>query len=330
MLLILDESLINGIGSNSNVIEALELIAQARRLGKHIVFGNRKILSFLANCELLSRRASEVYRKLYETFPTSRVYVDKIGLSVEIVLDDTLELITRGSSRIIRASINYFKDFTILDHTVLLLEDLDDASFYKRLAKAYLVWQEIGNVFVMYDPRNGGGQNTHKTFSTIQNRKDKFCLCLLDSDRRAPNLDIGDTAKAVCRVNDKTQPLCDALILGVREIENLIPTSLYRATFESDSNKSKTIDFLERLEESQFAENRKYLDIKKGLTLAKVLKEEPQKVFRKHWIYFATNFNADISQQCLSSEACSTPSSCNCYVTLGFGDDIIKKLRFNI
>ncbi len=69
MLLILDSSLIDGLRTNPNVVDALDLIAHSRRLGNHIVFGKREVMKSLATCELLSNSSRAVYTKLYNDLP---------------------------------------------------------------------------------------------------------------------------------------------------------------------------------------------------------------------------------------------------------------------
>ncbi len=329
MILVLDPSLLDGVKNNSHVVEALELIAHSRRLGNHIVFGNRTVIKYLANCPLLSHSSRAVYRKLYEDLPTSREYLTKIKFSVEIVLESVLECINREDHTIIRASINYFNNLSILDKTVLLCEDLDDTVFYRRLAKAYLTWERLGNVPISYDPRNGGGQNTHKEYSFLQSNTNKFCLCLLDSDRETPNLDIGDTAKSVQKVDDENKPLCHYFVLGVRELENLIPTLVYKETFDHDPNKKNAIEFLEELDNSVFLNTRKYIDMKDGLKLEKVLREAPQKEFRQYWTGFAKKFKCRVSENCIDSEVCIHPKNCECHVNLAFGKNILTKIEEN-
>ncbi|MEP0871143.1 hypothetical protein NDA01_15140 [Trichocoleus desertorum AS-A10] len=330
MLLVLDPSLISGINQNLNVVDALDLIADARRLGKHMVFGQREVIKFLVNCEQLSMRARSVYRKLYEDLPTTKEYLNRINLSVEIVFEDTLEVLETEKSKVIRASFKYFTDFSILDKTILLAEDHDDILLYHRIVNAYLKWNNWSGVSIKFDARSGGGRNTDKAFNIIQGSKERFCLCLLDSDRETPKSSVGDTAASVLKINDKNQPLCDAIAIGVRAVENLVPTSIYRKVFSHDPNKKTALLFLDTLESSQFLESRIYLDFKKDLKLEKILKEPPNTEFRKYWINFAREFssgNMQISSTCLEQQVCAQPSSCQCCVTLGLGTRIIKKVE---
>ena len=332
MLLIIDSSLIEGISVNKSVVDALDLIAHSRRSGKHLVFGKREVLKFLATCDLLSNTSRAVYSKLYNDFPTSFSYISKIPFLVEVVLDDVLELLERENSKVIRASVKYFSDLSILTETVLLSENHDDLIFYKRLASAYIKWNDIGDIYIRYDPRSGGGHTTVRDFQTLQSSNQRFCLCILDSDKKTPNLSVGDTAKSVLKINDCNQPLCDVFVLQVREIENLIPSSVYREVFGADINKLNAIKIIESIDNSSYSEIRNYLDMKKGLKLHKVLTEEPQKEFRKYWLSFAQSFREELSSNCcacLDNEVCLQGSFeiCQCYITFGFGDNIVRKVE---
>jgi len=328
MLLVLDFSLIDEV-TKPDVIWVLNQIAYSRYLGKHIIFGKIEVIKFFATCELLTEQSREIYSKIYADLPSlGRASLKKFVLSVEIVSGDVLEILDREGSKVIRASVDKFVNFSLLDLTVLLVENHDDILFYQRIVTTYRSWNNLGDVQIKYDDRSGGGQTTDKVFKKIQSSKEKFCLCLLDSDKKTPNSGLGTTAKNVLKINDQNQPLCDALALNVREIENLIPTSIYKEVFENDSNKRDAINFLETLDNSHLSDARSYLDIKKGLTLERVLKEKPQTAFRKYWLNFAKKFCKNLSTECLANEACSKKvPECHCFITLGLGDNIIKKVE---
>jgi hypothetical protein len=331
MLLVLDASLINEIESseNNNAINALNLIAHSRRLGKHIVLGNRSVVKYLATCDFLSAQSRSVYRKIYEQLPITSGYINNIHLSIEIFSGSLLEVTDKENFRVIRVPVKYFTDFSILNKSVLLFEDMTDSDIYKIIVRYYLYRNNLGNIKIDYEPRNGGGQNTHKAFAEIQRSEQSFCLCLLDSDKKHAMAEIGSTAKSVVKINDNNKPFCDVLILKFREIENLIPTLMYKEIFESDINKKEAVNFLKRVDESDLSETRKYLDMKKGLNLEKVFKEKSQTDFREYWVEFAMGFHDRKFDKCLTEKKCLKDKSsvCNCNITLGFGDNILKEIE---
>jgi len=78
MLLRIDNSILeNGnINDLSNeVLTTLELLALARREGKHAVIGNRETLKQLSECTQLSKLVREVYFKLFNDFTKFKTYI---------------------------------------------------------------------------------------------------------------------------------------------------------------------------------------------------------------------------------------------------------------
>lgn len=327
MLLVLKNCLIDKIKDDVNVVNALNLIAHSRRSGNHVVLGERKVIKHLAECEYLSEQSRSIYMKIYNQLPITREYTKNIYLSVEIFSGSKLIVIEEGKFKIIRLPVYYFTNLSILCKTVLLFEDINDSAIYKLILDYYLNNHNLENIKIDYEPRAGGGQNTHKVFSEIQKLEERFCLSILDSDRKAPKLGMGNTAKSVLNINDLKKPLCDIFILNLREVENLIPTLMYKEVFESDRNKKEAINFLEALDNSESRETRKYLDLKQGLTLEKIFKENIEGEFRKYWTTFITVFHPKIFEKCLNKGECLETNSCYCYVTKGFGQNILKEIE---
>lgn len=327
MLLILKNCLIDKIKNDINIVNALNLIAHSRRLGNHVVLGERKVIKHLATCEYLSEQSRSIYIKIYNQLSITREYTKNIYLSVEVFSGSKLIVIKKGKFTIIRLPVYYFTNLSILCKTVLLLEDINDSAVYKIILNYYLNNHNLENVKIDYETRPGGGQNTHKVFSDIQKEEERFCLSILDSDRKAPNLGMGNTAKSVLKINDSKKPLCDVFILNLREIENLFPTLMYKEVFESDKNKKEAIDFLETLDNSESQETRKYLDLKQGLKLEKIFKESPEGEFRKYWSNFVMTFHPNMFEECLKGGECLNTNSCSCNVTKGFGQNILKEIE---
>lgn len=327
MLFILNNCLIDKIKDDVNIIIALDLIAHSRRSGHHIVLGERKVIKHLTECEDLSELARSVYMKIYNQLPITREYLKNIYLSIEIFSGDKLEIIKTGKFKTVRLPVSYFTNLSIVCKTVLLFEDINDDTFYKIILRYYLSNHNLSNIRIDYEPRAGGGQNTHKIFSELQDSEERFCLSILDSDIKAPKLEMGNTAKSVSKINDPKKPLCDIFILNLREVENLMPTLMYKEVFESDINKEEAINFLETLDNSELQEARKYLDLKQGLTLEKIFKENLEGEFRKYWINFVSVFHSNIFEKCLKEGKCLETKSCNCSITKGFGQNISKEIE---
>ncbi len=327
MLLVLHDSLANALDLNT-VLEALEMIALARREGKHLVFAKRDVLKSLLNCSALSKRTRQVYSKIYAQLAEMQVYLQTFTRRVEVIaLDTGLSSRMERHCKVISVPARYFCDSALIQKPVLMTENLDDATLYQTITKIYLKWKKLNGIAILFEPYAGGGSTTEKAYKLIQDKQERFCLCLLDSDKKSPNSPLGNTAKGVKKIDNSNQPLCEYLILGVREIENLIPTQLYSLVSSGDINRMPSVHFLEQLEKTSLAEARKYLDIKNGLKLNDILQASKNSPFSKDWINWLKNVSAldiAIKKTCLKNKACLKGKNCDCIITTGLGDKILE------
>jgi hypothetical protein len=327
MLLVLDDSLKNALDQNV-VLEALENIALGRREGKHLIFSNRKTLESFKNCSSLSTRTRQVYLKLYTQFPElphPQTFVRRVEV---VALDSGLSSRMEGHCKVISIPAHYFCDSALIQKTLLLTENLDDATFYKTIAEIYLRWKKLKKkITILLDPYLGGGSTTVTAYKLIQNNQERFCLCFLDSDKKSSSSPFGNTAKNVVAIDDPNKPFCEYFVIGVREIENLIPTRLYSEISSGDPNRMAGVNFLERLEKSTLTEARKYLDIKKGLKLGEILSASSNTPFSTDWLNGLNDLYPlaiSISKTCLNDQVCLKSENCDCIITTGLGDNILK------
>jgi hypothetical protein len=327
MLLVLHDSLAKALDQNT-VLEALEMIALARREGKHLVFAKRDVLKSLLNCAELSKRTRQVYLKLYAQLAEMQVYLQTLSRRVEVIaLDTGLSSRLEKHCKVISVPARYFSNSSLIQKTILLTENLDDATLYQTITQIYLKWKKLKKIAILFEAYAGGGSTTKKAYQRIQDQAERFCLCLLDSDKKSPNSPLGNTAKEVKKIENPNQPLCEYLILGVREIENLIPIQLYSLVSSGDVNRMPCVDLLEQLEKTSLAEARKYLDIKNGLKLNEILEASKNSPFSKDWMNWLKNVSSldiAIKKNCLKHEACMKGENCDCIITTGFGDKILE------
>ncbi len=328
MLLVLHDSLANALDLNT-VLEALEMIALARREGKHLVFAKRDVLKSLLNCSALSKRTRQVYSKIYAQLAEMQVYLQTFTRRVEVIaLDTGLSSRLEKHCKVISVPARYFCDSALIQKTVLLTENLDDATLYQTITQIYLKWNKLKGIAILFEAYAGGGSTTEKAYQLIQDKQERFCLCLLDSDKKSPNSPLGNTAKDVKKIENTNQPLCEYFIVGVREIENLIPTQLYSTVSSGDVNRMPCVHFLEQLEKTSIAEARKYLDIKNGLKLNEILQASKNSPFSKDWMNWLNNVSSlnikYIKKTCLKNKACLKGKNCDCIITTGLGDKILE------
>ena len=331
MLFVIDKSLIDALKLDNNdkadIVDALENIARARREGKHLIFASRNNLKVLKEYPLLSDTARRVFNKLYNQLPQMDVYRQHFIRRVEIVAEDVFEIFSEGNHKVIRISAKNLRDFSFVMDSVLLAENQDDIKFYKKLTQTYLHWSGLGHIKISCESRGGGGQNTVNEFKEIIDQKNRLCLCIVDSDRKFPNSNLGSTASSVQKIVDENQsPLAELFILDQRELENILPTRLLEETVNNDPNRMNGVLFLEELEKSNFSDARHYLDIKKGLKLGKVLNQPNGSLFANYWTQVANcmqNKAFNISQKCRTNHNCHDETGCTCIVAVGLGDSIL-------
>lgn len=332
MLLVLDRSIGDVLAStaepDNDIIGALENIANARREGKHLVFAERATLDVVKGSKWLSDQARRVYGRIHSDLPQLGVYRRELKCRLEVVADTGIcQVEEQSGCRVMKVSATYLRDFSMVDEAVFLCENLVDTKFYRQVAKAYLFWSRLGRLVLRPDPRGGGGQNTADEYESIRERRNRLCLCVLDSDRRVPCDGIGQTARAAKHVDeDGCQPLCELVILDVREAENLIPTVVFQETVAEDPNRLAGVFFLEKIESHGFVEARKYLDIKKGMKLFEIVGLSEESPFYQFWHPMAKTVacrTPGMRAECWSLPECDDRQSCRCVIAQGLGEGIM-------
>nr|DAY78411.1 MAG TPA: hypothetical protein [Caudoviricetes sp.] len=161
----------------------------------------------------------------------------------------------------------YFNDTANIQITKLLCEDINDTRFYGLISKYYRLSHGFRGIDVKFEFSNGGGANTKSNFELIKS-SERFCLCLLDSDKSHPKSGVGSTA---AKFNSKTDTAtCKHYILESHEIESLIPLGVIEVGL---SEKLIQNTYAYAYEQTIAATNYKpiaklYFDHKEGLTVS--------------------------------------------------------------
>lgn len=334
MLFFIDDSVATFLQNNSEIethdtLCAVEGIAHGRRMGKHLVFAGRTTLDYLRSCQSISAPARNVYAKLYQRIAQDKSYFDNLFIHVRLLPNgDTLEVTEKDGKQIIIASAKHFVDLELFSETVLLSENQGDIKLYSRLAKAYLHWSSIGRVDLQHESRGGGGHTIADEYLAIQGRRKRLCLCILDSDIEVPGLSPGDTAKKILKIDDPMQPLCKVFVINnCREIENFIPSLIYKEVVRDDVNWSNAWAAIEQLERLQHphAIARHYIDMKEGLRLHDLLSKSDESFFYVFWSRILSEMGTPIS--CSSEDRCEKRSKCQCIIIPGMGTSILKAVN---
>lgn len=338
MLILIDSSVVDKGDENTwddETVVALENLATARREGKHIVMAKRETLNKIAQCSRLSEFSRKIYHKLYNESTQLYSYLSAATKYIEIVNPCyEPQVLSDLGKQIIKVPPRFFYDSESVQKTILLGENLDDALFYETLAKVYLKWKER-NVKIVCEHRGGGGHTTSNEYSNIQQAKQRFCLCIVDSDKIAPNGNLGSTASSLSNSDDPTCIRTQTFILDCRESENLIPNSILSELPLTEREIPEALKIIESISKSESAvEVRCFLDIKKGTYLKKIIDEKNCQVqdFWQAKIPLIPNISARIDNWCLTNWQCNnskkssknSKEKCGCKISLGFGESTLS------
>jgi hypothetical protein len=327
-------------------VSALEYLATARHEGKHSVIANRETLNKIRHCSRLSQRAKDVYTKLFhDSTQNYRSYPSVVNRYIEIVKPEPPVL--DNSNKIIKVGPGFFNDSKLVQETILLCENSDDAVLYKTIAKVYLIWKNF-NAQIVCDRRGGGGNTISSEYINIKQAKKCFCLCIVDSDKIAPDGKLGSTASGLPQSDSTASglPPSDStciktiiFILNCREIENLIPNSIL---LELLSGNPERLEALKILESISVVEVRSFLDIKEGTRMKEIIDKKDSKVdeFWQLKLALIPNISARIDNWCQTHWQCSkntkkisknskkssknSKEECECKISLGFGKNTLS------
>ena len=305
---------------------ALELILHARRLGYHLLLGSEELFSSLHHYVDLSRSARAILGR------ARRRQVQKAGLREAV---NHLVRISRevgpnvedvGGITILTLRLSHFRELCAPAHAVVLGENLRDASLAKEMARVYAYLQGLSEVKLCCRLDGGGGSTTVDAFRNY--REDpRLCICIVDSDARAPEAPNGETAKSLLREILPKKPWATVVTTRCREAENALSTRLMEYTLQDDSQLLGRLQQVKRLEKT-VASLRDYCDFKKGTPLEWVfsLAEGPSRDF---WLGNVPALAGlpQVQNSCISQSKCLAPGQCTCCIVPRFNHILNRCLQ---
>ena len=144
MLIRIDYSVVsNAVSSKTwpqDILLALELLAIARREGKHVIISDIKTLEVIRQCEHLPQSTRDIYNKIYSSFSQSNAYFSIVNRYIEITNPcHTPSISSHSGKQVIRVPPSFFNDSMNVQKAILLCEHSSDTSLYEAIAKAFLV-----------------------------------------------------------------------------------------------------------------------------------------------------------------------------------------------
>ncbi|MEQ9357845.1 hypothetical protein [Coleofasciculus chthonoplastes] len=164
---------------SDDIIKALKMLALAQTEGKHAVISDRFTLDKIRKCPDLSSSDRAVYNKAFNNFTKFQSYRSTVTKYIEVNNQYTTQKIYYDSGKtVIKVPPKFFNDSEIVQKTILLCENTNDAVLYETIAKVYLIWNNI-RIQLACEHRGGGGSTIATEYSKIQQNQNRFLQMLV-------------------------------------------------------------------------------------------------------------------------------------------------------
>jgi hypothetical protein len=258
------------------VLEKLELLSIAQREGNHIVFSEMDIAEQLLEIVGEERRTiTSLLKRIVNQYPRMAALACRVNRKLLVGEFDSRSLqLDEGMIKCPIAEV----DSNMIQKSYLLVENLTDASFYSWITKSIIKDSYLGAVTLGFEAYQGGGDTTANAYTHLKCNTKRLCLCIVDSDVRAPALGVGGTPSKVLLSDSKQpSPMTCAHVIGACSIENLVPFSFFERAWEEDINyKERLAVYRAHYREGHW----RYLQLKKHI---KCFEVHGPSVFAKYW-----------------------------------------------
>ena len=307
---------------------AIENIAISAIEGKHILIGNRELLNRIAQFPFISRLSSASIMKCKQQLPEYARLQHLASDFIQISHDCHAHVTVSNNQRIINLPIKSFNDSSIIQETILLGENLIDSTFFEIVAETFAFINKFGSLKLRSEKRLGGGSTTPEVYKHIQDGNNRFCLCIIDSDKMYPLSNPGIIANKIQDIDDDNRPISRCIFLSCREAENMLSCKQLQLPLSCNDVRYNALERFTIIEQCN-PEARFYIDIKQGLRFKDVFKFTKDHPFRQFWITCITDIcrQNGIRYSCLDSDDCFwEDDNCECTIMPGFGDDILEQV----
>lgn len=262
MLIEIGEDIVNyaKIG-DGDAVEALQKLAYASKYGKHVVFASIPMLQQITHdIKKLDEASISIYKKVRDKAYKLQALRQKIKISAIVTFTKP------QNQNLLWIDPKSNKDFELYEETHLLSENLLDITFYIYVSKYYQSTNKLSKHLICFYPLQGGGNTIKDVYKREVELKQHFCLAIMDSDKKYPHDQCGQTSKELEQIHNTQNPFnCAYYIMNdVCEIENLLPQCLIAVC--DRNNKRKIFQLDPPLDLS-------YFDMKKGLVPCQIKDE---------------------------------------------------------
>ncbi|MBQ6727134.1 MAG: hypothetical protein IJQ89_11245 [Bacteroidales bacterium] len=238
-------------------LDLLQLLALFSSKGNHIVSVPCLLNDLALTQDLVNVAGSSFVRKLRRS--EGKFYMLQ---SIKPVLSTYCLVTYSDNKKVDNRAIVYnptrMQRFEPFLRTKLITENILDAVFFNYIAHFYLRKTLFTDVRIRFEATPGGGSTTCDVVKHEILEKRRFCLVIVDSDKKYPNQpNYGDTARKIVDViGQYPSDVCKHYVMeNVMEVENLIPHRIVRK-YASEKSDSEVLN-----------RNVAFYDMKIGLTL---------------------------------------------------------------
>ena len=295
--------------SDESLLDALENLLKAFAEKQHIVIAPSSLLDKIIKNEDFSRKVRNIAAYAKQTVRELKALIKSDHVSTYIRIDlsneDKFEIVEENQKTVLESGFAFFKNSSATQSTSILGEDLNDARFYIYIGNFYIKNNSILNKFALkHSCCHGGGSQTVKIYNNIL-AENKFCYCIVDSDKKHPNSPRGETCKAFLKnADDDVKDLFfekfgQVRILDAHEVESIIPFNVLTEIIVNGNSSRDLILTIKRLQRmiEKDSNIRIYLDHKKGLNREDAYKlDDMYRKKKKFKGYYSTELNKLIEQ----------------------------------
>lgn len=242
---------------NKDAIEVLEQLANAYKYNKHLIFLSPEQRTLIKDIRYLSSNSKAIYKGMKVSGLNS--IRDKVEITAII------SSINPNNANKLWINPEEHKAMEFFEETHLLVENLLDEKFFKKVVECYQTNNKLQKLSICYYPLHGGGGTTKTVYIKEIELKQHFCLAILDSDKKYPGDKYGQTSEDLRSIHDSENPFnCGYYRMEcVSEIENLIPISVIdKFGYKTNANPILQIRPLS------------YVDMKKGVVCCNIINQE--------------------------------------------------------
>lgn len=212
----------------------------------------------------------------------------------------------------------------------LLSENRRDCNFYHAIGSMYAKKRFSKQVKVKLEHLSGAGSECITEYG-LKFDNDKFCICIVDNDKKHPDKGEGETSSHFKRVDRIIRNTTEIYVLDVREVESLIPANILLNVITDKklgygASSISHYDQIVALEAQSNNTFRQYFDHKEGLTLKEAfILDSSHGAF---WVPYFSKMSGYNIKPCKAAQICVNTTQrgeCeSCIKISGLGDKILK------